>query len=92
MKFIVLLFFYFQVDGKHNPKIQSIFLDKFPIHTAHFSRSGEEVIMGSTHSSFHCYDMMAGKVVRVPTIKGTSVYSDWSVKFAENNSFVLMLS
>ncbi|XP_064609745.1 U3 small nucleolar RNA-associated protein 18 homolog [Liolophura sinensis] len=60
----------FQVDGKHNPKIQSVFIDNNPILCAHFSASGEEVIMGSKHSSFHYYDMIGGKIVRVPKIKG----------------------
>lgn len=59
-----------QVDGKHNPKIQSVFMDSYPILCAHFSASGEEVIMGSKHSSFHYYDMIAGKIVRVPKIQG----------------------
>ena len=32
-----------QVDGDKNPKIQSIFLEKFPITKAHFSTDGREV-------------------------------------------------
>lgn len=60
----------FQVDGKNNPKIQSIYIENYPIHTAHFSANGEEVIMGSRHKKFHFYDMMAGKLHSVPPIKG----------------------
>lgn len=60
----------FQVDGKNNPKIQSIFLENYPIYTAHFSANGEEVIMGSKHKGFHYYDMMAGRMISVPPIKG----------------------
>lgn len=59
-----------QVDGKNNPKIQSVFLQKFPIHTAHFSADGREVIMGSRYKSFYYYDMIAGKVVEVPKLLG----------------------
>lgn len=59
-----------QVDGKLNPKIQSVFLDGFPIHCAHFSSDGLEVIMGSRFKNFQYYDMMAGKIVNVPKIKG----------------------
>ena len=61
-----------QVDGRSNPKIQNVFLDNFPVMSAEFSASGEEVIMGSKHRSFYYFDMMAGKVVFVPKIKGTS--------------------
>lgn len=60
----------FQIDGKNNPKIQSVFLDKFPVMSARFSANGEEVVLGSKHRSFYYYDMMAGKVVFVPKIKG----------------------
>ena len=59
-----------QVDGKTNPKIQSIFLEDFPIYCAHFSAGGEEVVLGSRHKTFQYYDMIAGKVVRVPQLKG----------------------
>ncbi|XP_063414833.1 U3 small nucleolar RNA-associated protein 18 homolog [Mytilus trossulus] len=60
----------FQVDGKNNPKIQSIFLENYPIYSAHFSANGEEVIMGSKHKGFHYYDMMVGKMISVPPVKG----------------------
>ncbi|OWF54383.1 U3 small nucleolar RNA-associated protein 18 homolog [Mizuhopecten yessoensis] len=60
----------FQVDGKNNPKIQSVFLDNFPIFSAHFTPNGHEVVLSSKHKSFVYYDMIAGKVVNVPKIKG----------------------
>ncbi|WAR02891.1 UTP18-like protein [Mya arenaria] len=56
----------FQVDGKTNPKIQSFFLENYPITCAHFSRDGEQVIIGSNHKAFKYLDMIAGKVVNVP--------------------------
>ncbi|XP_046552431.1 U3 small nucleolar RNA-associated protein 18 homolog [Haliotis rubra] len=59
----------FQIDGKHNPKIQSVFFDDFPIHTAHFSRNGEEIIVGSDRKNFMFYDMIGGKVGNVPRMK-----------------------
>ena len=59
-----------QVDGKNNPKIQSIYLENYPIYSAHFSADGEEVILGSRHKGFHYYDMMAGRMISVPPIKG----------------------
>jgi len=62
----------FQVDGRQNPKIQSIYLQKFPIFKAHFSADGREVIMSSKYHSFQCYDMVEGKIVKVPHVKGES--------------------
>ena len=62
-----------QVDGQSNLTIQSIFLDKYPVYCAHFSHDGKEVILGSRHSSFFYYDMIAGKVINVPRIKGKTL-------------------
>ena len=61
-----------QVDGKTNPKIQSVYFENFPIYCAHFSTNGEEVILGSKHKTFQYYDMIAGKIVNVPRMKGMS--------------------
>lgn len=53
------------MDGKKNPKIQSVFIDKFPILAAHFTRTGDEIVLSSRHKSFYYYDMIAGKMVNV---------------------------
>lgn len=60
----------FQIDGQTNPKLQSIFLEKFPIHTAHFSADGEQVVLASQRRSFHVYDMIKGEVIKIPEIRG----------------------
>jgi len=60
----------FQVDGKDNPKIQTINFQNFPIRTARFSASGNEFIVGSQHHPhFYVYDMMLGKSIKVPIKK-----------------------
>ena len=57
----------FQVDGKENPKIQTVNFQNFPIKTAKFSASGNEFIVGSQHHPhFFVYDMMIGKSIKVP--------------------------
>jgi len=57
----------FQVDGKENPKIQTVNFQNFPIKTARFSASGNEFIVGSQHHPhFFVYDMMIGKSIKVP--------------------------
>ncbi|XP_023389272.1 U3 small nucleolar RNA-associated protein 18 homolog [Pteropus vampyrus] len=61
----------FQVDGKTNPKIQSIYLEKFPVFKACFSANGEEVLATSTHSKvLYVYDMLAGKLIPVHQVRG----------------------
>lgn len=61
----------FQVDGKTNPKIQSIHLERFPVHKAQFSVDGETVIATSLKNKmFYLYDMMEGRVSPVHTVRG----------------------
>uniref|UniRef100_A0A3P9A5U0 U3 small nucleolar RNA-associated protein 18 homolog n=1 Tax=Esox lucius TaxID=8010 RepID=A0A3P9A5U0_ESOLU len=61
----------FQVDGKTNPKIQSILLEKFPVHKAQFSVGGEQVVATSFRNKlFYIYDMMEGKVIPINTVRG----------------------
>nr|XP_022326362.1 U3 small nucleolar RNA-associated protein 18 homolog [Crassostrea virginica] len=81
----------FQVDGKHNPKIQSVYLDGFPIHTAHFSTDGREVIMGSKYRNFQYYDMIAGKIVNVPRIKGLEEKMMKKFKVSPDGRFIVFI-
>ncbi|KAK5856867.1 hypothetical protein PBY51_008432 [Eleginops maclovinus] len=61
----------FQVDGKSNPQIQSIRLEKFPVHRAAFSQDGETVIATSLRNKmFYLYDMMEGRVTPVTSVRG----------------------
>ncbi len=61
------------MDGKTNPKIQSIHLERFPVHRAQFSRDGEMVIATSLKNKmFYLYDMMEGRVTPVHTVRGES--------------------
>lgn len=60
----------FQVDGQQNKKIQGIFVHNFPIYTAHFLSSGDKVILSSRRKHYFYYDMISGKVIKVPGIRG----------------------
>ena len=58
-----------QVDGKENPKLQTINFQNFPIKTAKFSSCGNEFIVGSpNHPHFYVYDMMTGQSRKVRTV------------------------
>lgn len=91
----------FQIDGKTNPKLQSIFLDKFPIRTAHFSADGEQVVLASRRRHFYVYDMMKGDITKIPGIKGRDewffdrfkISPDGKILvFLGNNGYLLLLS
>ena len=52
----------FQIDGKNNPKMQSVHFENFPIKTAHFTSNGRQFLVGSQHfGHFFAYDMVKGK-------------------------------
>ncbi|XP_026950364.1 U3 small nucleolar RNA-associated protein 18 homolog isoform X2 [Sagmatias obliquidens] len=81
----------FQVDGKTNPKIQSIYLEKFPIFKACFSANGEEVLATSTHSKvLYVYDMLAGKLIPVHQVRGLKEKIVRSFEVSPDGSFLLI--
>lgn len=81
----------FQVDGKTNPKIQSIYLEKFPIFKARFSASGEEVLATSTRSKvLYVYDMLAGKLIPVHQVRGLKEKIVKNFEVAPDGSFLLI--
>lgn len=51
-------------------KIQSIYLEKFPIFKACFSANGEEVLATSLWQILYVYDMLAGKLIPVHQVRG----------------------
>ncbi|KAJ3600492.1 hypothetical protein NHX12_031473 [Muraenolepis orangiensis] len=81
----------FQVDGRTNPVIQSIHLERFPIHKAQFTRDGESVVAtGIKNKMFYMYDMMEGRVVPIYSIRGLkeSSMKEFSVS-PDGNSLLL---
>lgn len=81
----------FQVDGKTNPKIQSIYLEKFPVFKACFSANGEEVLATSTHSKvLYVYDMLAGKLIPVHQVRGLKEKIVRSFEVSRDGSYLLI--
>ena len=54
-----------QVDGARNPKIQSIYLDKFPIHQAAFAAGGTHVVATSRRKHFYTFDLASASIEKV---------------------------
>ncbi|KAF2984744.1 hypothetical protein EK904_002310 [Melospiza melodia maxima] len=82
----------FQVDGIRNPKIQSIYLESFPIYKAHFSMDGEQVIAtGTHHRMFFVYDMMAGSIIPIPKVRGVEEKFLRNFELSPDGSFMLLI-
>ncbi|CAO3599685.1 unnamed protein product [Absidia cylindrospora] len=60
----------FQIDGKVNHKIQSVFLPDTPIHSAQFHTSGDQIIATGRRPHIYIYDIQSGKVEKSPGIWG----------------------
>uniref|UniRef100_A0A8B9REF2 U3 small nucleolar RNA-associated protein 18 homolog n=1 Tax=Astyanax mexicanus TaxID=7994 RepID=A0A8B9REF2_ASTMX len=81
----------FQVDGKTNPKIQSIHLEKFPVNKACFSANGEQVVAtGMKNKLFYIYDMMEGKVIPVPRVRGLNEQRVKEFEVSPDGEFLLL--
>ncbi|NWX26339.1 UTP18 protein, partial [Notiomystis cincta] len=82
----------FQVDGIRNPKIQSIYLESFPIYKARFSVDGEQVIAtGTHHSMFFVYDMMAGSITPIPKVRGVEEKFLRNFELSPDGSLMLLV-
>ncbi|XP_053349383.1 U3 small nucleolar RNA-associated protein 18 homolog [Clarias gariepinus] len=81
----------FQVDGKTNPKIQSIHLENFPVNKARFSADGEQVVAtGLRNKLFYIYDMMEGKIIPVPRVKGLNEQRVKEFEVSPDGQFLLL--
>ncbi|KAJ3057671.1 U3 snoRNP protein, partial [Quaeritorhiza haematococci] len=60
----------FQIDGKINTKIQSVFLSDLPIHRASFTPDGREIIATGRRKFFYAYDVESGTISKIPSIRG----------------------
>ncbi|KAI8079668.1 WD40-repeat-containing domain protein [Gilbertella persicaria] len=60
----------FQIDGKINPKIQSVVFKDMPIYHAEFHPSGNQIIASGRRKFFYIYDIQSGVIDRCPGIWG----------------------
>ncbi|KAI8798062.1 U3 small nucleolar RNA-associated protein 18 isoform X1 [Biomphalaria glabrata] len=82
----------FAIDGSKNRKIHSIFLERFPVFNAHFSRSGSEIIMGSKYKRFYIYDMEGNSGITFrPEVKGLEVSAMSKFVVSPDGRFIAFL-
>ncbi|KAJ3163920.1 U3 snoRNP protein [Geranomyces variabilis] len=60
----------FQVDGKVNPKVQSVYIKDLPIVKASFTPDGSEILITGRRKYFYTYDVEKGAVNRISGIRG----------------------
>ena len=61
---------FFQIDGKRNPKIQSIFIEDCPVHKASFLPDGSEVILSGRRKFFYSFDLVKAAVSKIGPLTG----------------------
>lgn len=60
----------FNVDGVHNPLVQSIFIKDMPVHQAAFAAGGQAVIVSGRRKFFYVWDLEAQKLDRIKGLLG----------------------
>ncbi|CAN4107587.1 unnamed protein product [Withania somnifera] len=92
---------FFQIDGKRNTKIQSIFLEDFPIKKASLLPNGSQVIISGRRKFFHVLDLVKTSVDKVGPLVGREEKSLESfevspdlgmIAFLGNEGYVLLVS
>lgn len=58
----------FMIDGEKSSKIQGIHVENFPIHSAHFTGGGKEIILTGRRKYFYRIDVDSGTVQMMHTL------------------------
>lgn len=81
----------FEIDGKKNPKLQSIHFKKFPITSARFTPDGKEVILSGTDKGFYIYDITTGNIDKVSHIIGQNERHLKKMLISPDNTLIVFL-
>jgi U3 small nucleolar RNA-associated protein 18 len=91
----------FNIDGKRNNKIQSIFFDKTPIYCTQFTPDGSSIYVSGRRKYFHIYDLESGRISKIPGIKSREERSleqfkisprGETISFVGNNGEIIIVS
>ena len=61
---------FFQIDGKFNTKIQSVYFKDMPIHSAEFTCNASQVIVTGRRNFFYLFDLESGEATKIWGIRG----------------------
>lgn len=92
---------FFQIDGKRNTKIQSIFLEDCPIRKASFLPDGSQVIVSGRRKFFYSFDLVNARVDKIGPLVGREEKSlevfevspdSQMIAFTGNEGHILLVS
>uniref|UniRef100_A0A0D9X178 U3 small nucleolar RNA-associated protein 18 homolog n=1 Tax=Leersia perrieri TaxID=77586 RepID=A0A0D9X178_9ORYZ len=92
---------FFQIDGKRNPKIQSIFIEDCPVYKAAFLPDGSEVILSGRRKFFYSFDLVKAAVSKIGPLTGREEKSlehfeispdSKTIAFIGNEGYILLIS
>uniref|UniRef100_A0A7N0T3H8 U3 small nucleolar RNA-associated protein 18 homolog n=1 Tax=Kalanchoe fedtschenkoi TaxID=63787 RepID=A0A7N0T3H8_KALFE len=92
---------FFQIDGKRNTKIQSIFIDDCPVRKASFLPDGSQVIISGRRKFFYSFDLVKAKVDKIGPLVGREEKSlesfeispdSSTIAFIGNEGYILLVS
>ncbi|GMI86195.1 hypothetical protein like AT5G14050 [Hibiscus trionum] len=92
---------FFQIDGKRNTKIQSVFLEDCPVRKASFLPDGSQVVISGRRKFFYCFDLVKAKVDKIGPLVGREEKSlevfeispdSSTIAFLGNEGYILLVS
>ncbi|XP_061370844.1 U3 small nucleolar RNA-associated protein 18 homolog [Gastrolobium bilobum] len=92
---------FFQIDGKRNTKIQSIFLEDCPIRKASFLPDGSQVILSGRRKFFYSFDLVKARADKIGPLVGREEKSlevfevspdSQMIAFVGNEGYILLVS
>lgn len=82
---------FFQIDGKRNPKIQSVFIEDLPIRKASFLPDGSMAIAAGRRKFFYSFDLVKGALDRINCLIGREERSLESFEVSTDSSTIAFL-
>ncbi|CAG8493090.1 10057_t:CDS:2 [Paraglomus occultum] len=79
----------FQIDGKSNPKIQSIFFSDLPIRQARFNSAGSQILLTGRRKYYYVYDVESGHMSKTLGILGRPEKSFEKFAISPNDDFIV---
>lgn len=92
---------FFQIDGKRNAKIQSVFLEDCPVRKAAFLPDGSQVVVSGRRKFFYTFDLVKARVDKIGPLVGREEKSlelfevspdSTTIAFAGNEGYILLVS
>ncbi|PKA63464.1 U3 small nucleolar RNA-associated protein 18 like [Apostasia shenzhenica] len=92
---------FFQVDGKRNTVVQSIFVEDCPVRKASFLPDGSQVILSGRRKFFYVFDLLKATVDKVGPLTGREEKSleafevspdSNTIAFIGNEGYILLVS